>query len=327
MPLISVIVPVYNDEVTIQDTIESVLNQSFQDFELIIINDGSTDATLEVIKSIQDSRIKVSSYLNAGVSKARNRGISQAVGQYISFIDADDLWTADKLEAQFKTLQVNPQAAVAYSWTDYIDESGQFLRQGCHFTFNGDVYTRLLLSDFIGSGSNPLIRTQTLEEVGGFNPLLTHAEDWDLWLRLAACYEFVAVPYPQILYRISLNSASANVWEMEKSSIQVIEQAFAQAPESIQNLKPICLGNRYKGLTWKTLAGLPKRRKGLTAIRFFLYAISNDFSLLQKRITWKVLWKISIMILFPPQLALKLFTKFKYLSNLEALLVHIRTEP
>lgn len=327
MPLISVIIPVYNDEKTIRDTIECVLNQTLSDLELIIINDGSTDATLEVINSIQDSRIKVSSYLNAGVSEARNRGIFQAVGQYISFIDADDLWTKDKLDAQFKALQANPQAAVAYSWTDYIDESGQVLRQNCHFTFNGDVYAKLLLSDFIGSGSNPLIRTQALEEVGGFKTSLTHAEDWDLWLRLAALYEFVAIPYPQILYRISPNSASANVWQMEQSSMRVIEQAFAQAPESIQYLKPLCISNRYKGLTWKTLAGLPERYQGLTAARFFLYAISNDYSLFRKKIIWKVLLKIIIMVLLPPQLALILFTKFKHLSNLEALLVHIQTEP
>jgi hypothetical protein len=201
------------------------------------------------------------------------------------------------------------------------------LRPGCHFTFNGDVYTRLLLSDFVGSGSNPLIRAHSLAVVGAFNQSVTPAEDWDMWLRLAARYEFVAVPSVQILYRILPSSGSSNVWKMEKSSLQVIEQSFAQAPESIQYLKQICLGNRYKGLTWKILEGVPERRKGLTAVNFLGYAISNDPSLLGKKIIWKVLLKIAIIVLFPPQLALVLFTKFKHLSNLEALLVHIQTEP
>src|SRR3712207_3352824 len=114
MPLISVIIPVYNGEKTIQETIESVLNQTFPSFELIVINDGSHDSTLDIVSSIKDPRIKVFSYPNAGLSASRNRGISVACGEYVSFIDADDLWTPDKLEAQYKALQANPQAAVAY---------------------------------------------------------------------------------------------------------------------------------------------------------------------------------------------------------------------
>jgi glycosyltransferase involved in cell wall biosynthesis len=203
MPIISVIIPAYNAEKTIKETIQSVLNQTWQDFELLIINDGSQDATLEVIESIQDPRIKIFSYPNAGSSASRNRGIAIAKGEYISFIDADDLWTADKLEAQYKALQENSQAAVAYSWTDHIDESGQFLRSGPQQSFTGDVYARLLLEDFIGNGSNPLIRAQAFAEVGDFDESLAHSEDWDLWLRLAARYHFVAVPSPQILYRMS----------------------------------------------------------------------------------------------------------------------------
>ncbi|WP_329607065.1 glycosyltransferase family A protein [Planktothrix agardhii] len=102
MPLISVIIPAYNAEKTIQETIYSVLKQTWQDFELIVINDGSQDATLEVLSSIQDPRLRILSYSNAGLASSRNRGITEATGEYISFMDADDLWTPDKLEAQFQ---------------------------------------------------------------------------------------------------------------------------------------------------------------------------------------------------------------------------------
>jgi glycosyltransferase involved in cell wall biosynthesis len=327
MPLISVIIPVYNGEKTIQETIESVLNQTFKDFELLIINDGSQDATLDIVERIKDPRLKVFSCPNAGVSATRNRGISLASGEYISFIDADDLWTPDKLEAQLRVLQENPKAAVAYSWTDHIDESGHFFRQGPHSNFTGDVYGMLLLSDFVGNGSNPLIRSQAFTEVGGFDESLIPAADWDMWLRLAACYEFFAVTSPQILYRISPSSMSSNVWRMEAESLQIIERVFAHAPESLQHLKKKCLGNRYKYLTFKVLEGPPERKKGLTAARFLWHTLSNDPLLLRRRVIWKVLLKISIVILLPPQSAQAWLSKRKQLFNVEALLVHIQMEP
>ncbi|MEO1184545.1 MAG: glycosyltransferase [Cyanobacteria bacterium J06636_27] len=201
MPLISVIVPVYNGEKTIKETIESVLNQTFSNLELIIIDDGSQDSTLKVISDIKDSRLKVFSYKNAGVAISRNRGIKKSVGEFIAFLDADDLWTSDKLEVQLEALQSKPQAALAYSWVDYINAEGEFLHNGNHITINGNAYKQMLVENVLENGSNPLVRREALIYVGGFNQSLTPAEDWDMWLRLAACYDFVTVPYPQILYR------------------------------------------------------------------------------------------------------------------------------
>jgi glycosyltransferase involved in cell wall biosynthesis len=106
MPTISVIIPVYNGEKTIKQTVESVLNQTFRDFELLIINDGSQDATLEIIQAINDERIQVFSYQNSGVSASRNRALTKAKGEFISFIDADDLWTPNKLELQLKLCKI-----------------------------------------------------------------------------------------------------------------------------------------------------------------------------------------------------------------------------
>ena len=278
MPLISVIIPVYNGEKTLRETIESVLNQTESDFELIVINDGSRDATLDIVASIQDPRLKVFSYPNAGVSASRNRGFSHAEGKFIAFLDADDLWTPDKLEAQLRVLQENPQAAVAYSWTDHIDESSQFLSPGPHVTLSGDVYARLLLGNFLSNGSNVLIRAHALTEVGGFDELLTHGEDWDMWLRLAARYHFVAVPYSQILYRTSTASASSKIFRMEAGCLQVIERAYSQAPESLQHLKKETLGFLYKYLIYKTFEDIPKQQKGLKAIQLLWRYIRNDRS-------------------------------------------------
>ncbi len=316
MPLISVIVPVHNGEKTIKNTIDSVLIQSFTDFELIVVNDGSQDSTLAAINEIKDARIRVFSFPNSGVSVSRNRGLAEAKGEFISFLDADDLWTPDKLESQLKALQEKQQAAVAYSWSDWIDESGQFLRAGGHITVNGNAYEKLLLRDFVESGSNPLIRRKALEEVGTFDESLAFAEDWDLWLRLAARYEYVAVPSPQILYRISPKSASFNVWKMEAGSLKVIERHFAQAPESLQHLKRETLGRRYKYLMFKAIEGNLERKKGLVAVRFLLQAIRYDSSMLRRvKIMLIVLVKISAAIVLPSQQAQALLEASKKRSS------------
>lgn len=326
MPLVSVVIPVYNGEKTIEKTIESVFNQTFTDFELIIINDGSQDGTLEVISKITDSRLQVFSYENSGVTVSRNRGIEKASGEFIAFLDADDLWTPDKLQAQLQALQENPEAAVAYSWTDWIDEAGEFLRPGSHITANGDVYRKLLLINFLDNGSNPLIRKQALLEVGGFDELLPPAEDWDMWLRLAAKYHFVGVPSPQVLYRFSTSSASSNVLRLESSCLRVIEKAFARTDESLQPLKKYSIANIYKYLIYKSLEGFPEQRKGWNATKFLYGALRNQPDLLRKRIVWKVLFKIAVMILLPPQQGENILNKFKKFSDLGTLLTLIRLE-
>lgn len=329
MPLVSVIIPAYNCEKTIRETIESVLNQTVSDFELIVINDGSPDSTLEVASGIKDSRIKIFSYPNAGVSASRNRGISHARGEFIAFLDADDLWMPNKLEAQLKALQDNPQAQVAYSWMDCIDELGQFLRRGSYITENGNIYAKLLLMPFVETGSNPLIRAEALASVGGFDESLSYGEDWDLYLRLAARFHFVAVPYPHILYRVSANSASANVVGLEAGSLQVIERAFHQAPIPLPNrLRQYSLSNLYKYLTYKTLQGVASQQRGLTSARFLWHALRNDPSLLRSRVLIKVLFIITAMVLLMPQQAQALLNdRFRVLSNIDALLGYFRFNP
>ena len=249
MPVISVIIPAYNAEQTILDTIASIQKQSFSDFELLIINDGSTDRTLELVQAIADERIQIFSYKNAGVSAARNRGISHASGEFISFIDADDLWTPDKLELQLAALEHRPEAGVAYSWTYIMDEKGKFFHVDKSIFFEGDVYANLLVKNFLCSGSNSLVRKQALDAVGEFDSTLTHGEDWEFYLRLAATWPFVVVPKPQILYRQTSGSASSKIEVMERGILRATEKAFHAAPQELQHLKNENLANFYQYLT------------------------------------------------------------------------------
>lgn len=294
---ISVIIPVFNGELTIQETIYSILNQTFKNIEVIISDDGSTDSTLEIVNNISDSRIKILSYPNAGVSASRNRGIYQAKGEYISFMDADDLWTPDKLELQWQALQFNPQAAVAYSWTDYIGESSQFLKSGRRIKANGDVFSKLLITNFLENGSNPLIRKEALEKVGGFDESLSASEDIDLWLKLSADYEFVCIEKPQILYRSSTNSLSSNLKNMEATSLKVIERAFSYPKAyKLQHLKKQTISDFYKYLTFKAIEATPQKGRTTTTIYFLWnYIKNNPIAIMDK----KLMTIISVKILFP----------------------------
>jgi hypothetical protein len=163
--------------------------------------------------------------------------------------------------------------------------------------------------------------------VGGFDETLTPAEDWDMWLRLAARYHFVLVPAPQILYRLSANSESSNLLRMESACVRVLESAFKQAPDSVQHLKRHSFANVYKYLIFKCFDRSVKRSRALVAAKFLWCAVRNEPSLLQKRITWKVLLQIAIVLLLEPQLAQALLTKMERLGNLETLLLHMQLEP
>ena len=242
MPLISVIVPARNGEATIRDTIDSVLRQTLQDFEVLVIDDGSTDRTLDVVNGIHDERLRVKSFANGGLAVARNRGIEHSRGEFLSFIDADDLWTPEKLEAQLEVLRSRPEAGLAYSWTVFIDDEGGYLFAKEPQHFEGDVYADLLRECFIASGSNVLIRRECVESVGPFHGRFRAVEDWEYWLRVAQRWPFAVVRRYQILYRLSTKSMSCDVPTLETASMQLLERALAAAPDGAVSHEE-CLAN------------------------------------------------------------------------------------
>ena len=247
MPSVSVIIPAYNSQDTILEAIASVFNQTFTDLEVLVIDDGSTDNTCEYVRSIDDDRLKLLSYENGGVSVARNRGIANAKGEYISFLDHDDLWTFDKLAEQVAALQQSPNAGVAYSWTTimFSDEDPVRYRNLGRTYFEGDVYAEILVTNFVCSGSNILVRKEAAESIGEFDPSPTHNEDWDYYIRLAAKWHFALVPKYQIIYRQTSTSASSNARSFEEGGLLLADKAYQAAPEKFQHLKKRFLYNHY----------------------------------------------------------------------------------
>jgi len=278
MPTVSIITPVYNAEKTIRETIASVLAQTFTDFELILIDDGSTDDSLSIMQRFSDPRIQLFTFPNAGPQKSRNRGIDKATGQYLAFIDADDLWSTDKLECQVNALRETPQAAVAYSWTDVINEQSQVIHPGRYQDFEGDVFEPLLRDNFLGSGSNPLVRAEAMRTVGGFDEAIVAGQDWDMWLTLATRFKFVVVRKVQIFYRkISYaKSWSSNLKRQEVGLTQVIEKHVGHLKEAT-TLKNRCIASCYRYLLFECFEKCaPTPQNGRLAFRFFWRAITSS---------------------------------------------------
>ncbi|GAA6616696.1 glycosyltransferase family 2 protein [Scytonema sp. NUACC26] len=311
MPKISVVIPAYNAELTIAETINSVLLQTFTNFEIIIINDGSKDKTLEIVKGVNDKRVKVFSYENGGLPTARNRGIACAIGEFIAFLDADDLWTQNKLELQLAALQQNPEAGVAYSWTCFMDVDEQGKPISFHpspsYFFVGDVYKNLLVSDFIHSGSNTLIRKEAVESIGEFDPTLKSCEDWDYWLRLAAKWNFVVVPKHQVLYRRTPGAMSSKVEVMKQASLMVMEKAYKVAPLELQYLKKYTFTSFHKYCASLYLqyridtSGISQAQEHLWT------ALCLQPQILLEQATQKLLIKLFLKRVFPTHIANYLF--------------------
>lgn len=296
MPEISVVLPVYNGEKYLDQTIRSVLDQTFEDFELLIINDGSKDRTLDILQGIQDPRIKIFSYSNAGLAASRNRGIAQAAGDFIAFIDADDLWTRDKLDAQLQALRRYSVPAVAYSWTDYIDENSRYAASGSRITDMGNVYRKLLEMNFIESGSNLMVPRKAFFEVGDFDESLSIAEDWEMSVRLARQYHFVPVKSVQILYRMNSHAMTSKLNFLERGNLKTIDKVFSQVASSDLYIKEKLLINLYLYFIKQALVNLIGVHRGLRVSGRLWDITHNRLSWLVRPVILKIAFKILLIL-------------------------------
>ena len=194
-PIVSVIIPTYNRAALLPRAIRSVLNQSFQDFELIIVNDGSTDNTEEVVKSFEDNKIRyIRHEKNRGGSAARNTGIKAAQGQYIGLLDDDDEWLPEKLEKQINKFQgLSEGYGVVYSGFSYVyDKKGEIICNNVPM-LRGNVYDSLIKGCILGSPT-PVIKKICFQKAGFFDETLPSCQDWDMWIRISKNYNFDFVP-------------------------------------------------------------------------------------------------------------------------------------
>ena len=211
MAKVSTIIPTYNCESYIKETLESVLSQTYKDIELIVVDDGSTDRTREIIESFKPRLKYILQDKNTGPSAARNKGIEQAKGKYIAFLDHDDVWMPNKIEEQIKLLESNKKdVALVYSDGYNVTPSGSQVSALFDITkpHRGFVFEELLSDNFIPT-SSVVVKKEILREVGRFNERFLISQDFDLYLRIAECHKIDFVDLPLFKHRIYPDSASS----------------------------------------------------------------------------------------------------------------------
>ncbi len=251
-PIISVVVPAYNIEAYIAAALSSLESQSFSNFEVLVIDDGSSDRTAELVRSFsdRDSRFKLLQKSNGGLSSARNYGIRQAKGEYIALLDGDDVYGSEKLANHVARLRSSPQIGVVYSASQAIRDDGTptFMRLSGK-PIKRDPLAALLCKNFIGHGSNAMFRRSIFDEVGEFDETLRSCEDVDFWLRIAATkkWDFQREPKIHSFYRVRPSGLSFDVQEMKASQLRVIIAACKRDPELVESILPTAYAymNRY----------------------------------------------------------------------------------
>jgi glycosyltransferase involved in cell wall biosynthesis len=269
-PAVSIIIPAYNASEYIQETISSVLNQSFQDFEVIVVDDGSTDGTVEMVEKFHD-HIQLIRRSNGGAAKARNAGIEAARGEWIAFIDADDIWMPDKLELQLE--QASSEFQMVYTDRSNIGTLDGLpkIQSLIQPLYEGDIFLDLLLKGNFITTSSVLIRTGVCNELGGFSEEKNFtAEDWDLWLRVAARYKIGACKKPLVQYRLHAKGVSRNPLRMNRARVLVISRALNSGRAN--QLSPM-LRRQIWARTWAT-NGWDAARHGKRLAAFTAYSKS-----------------------------------------------------
>jgi len=227
IPKVSVIIPTYNRADLLPRAIDSVLNQTYQDFELIIVNDGSIDNTEDIVKRFQkkDKRIQYIKYdKNRGPSEARNTGMKIAKGKYVAFLDSDDEWLENKLEKQLDVFK-NPQINVVTCWAYWVNE---IKNKTSIYTvpYFDDPLPYILKENYIlSSPSGVILKKNVIEKIGFFDSSLRIAQDWDYWMRIIENgYNFYVIPQPLLKYFFRKENLTNSTSNFEKA--QNIEKIF-----------------------------------------------------------------------------------------------------
>lgn len=226
MATVSVVIPAYGHATFLKSTIESILRQTYEDYEVIVVDDGSPDDTPRVAAEF-GSAIWYIRQQNQGMAAARNTGIRHASGDVISFLDDDDLWLPDYLSTVVPHFQTDPRLAALHTGYQLTtDKGGQdFPRQGTRTVPSHELYDTLIEAGFFPP-SSVSVRASCLESVGVFDEGLQGLADWDLWLRICREYRFIGIPDVLVKYRLHAGGLSSNVQHMTEDRLKAVRKHF-----------------------------------------------------------------------------------------------------
>lgn len=263
MPSVSVIMPVYNSAATVAESLRSVLNQTYADLEILIVDDGATDDSMAICQQFSDPRIQIIHQQNRGLAGARNTGIRHAQGDYLAFLDSDDLWLPEKIELHLRHLDRSPQVGVSFCRSSFIDDQGQPL----------GIYQMPKLTDItpeylfcrnpIGNGSAVVIRRAVLDQIRFeenlygtvedfyFDDRFRQSEDIECWLRIAlqTHWQIEGIPEALTLYRVNAGGLSANILKQYETWERILVKTQTYNPEFVQRW-----GNKARAYQLRYLA-------------------------------------------------------------------------
>lgn len=269
-PLVSIIMPVFNGENFVKKAIQSVLAQTYTNYELIIIDDGSTDGSYPVIKPFLNKKIQYIYQENIGVAAARNTGISVSAGELIALLDQDDVWLPHKLLLQIEFLNNNPQIGLVHTTIQCINDKDEFVScKGMIWvgSYSGNCGSQLLA----GNGIAPLTilaKANLIKQCGNFNQNRAPADDWDLWLRMSRITSFGFIPEICAYYRIHNANESKNLLKMKRAEIAVLKDYLADFRSSMTT--------KEKYITERKLMAFYNRAADLAKIQG-LYKEANSY--------------------------------------------------
>ncbi len=292
MKKVSVIIPVYGVEKYIAAAVQSVLEQTYENFEVLIIDDESPDRSVEICQQFNEPRIKIIHQANRGLAGARNTGIRHAEGEYLGFLDGDDLWLPEKLEKHVNHLENSPSVGVSFSRSLFVDEAGNSL----------GTYTMPQLTDIdplcllkgspIGNGSAPVIRREVFEAIKFqdnlygtvedfyFDDHFRRSEDIECWLRivLQTPWQIEGIPEALTLYRVNSGGLTSSLLKQLESWEQVIEKTRSYAPELINQWESLSMAYQLRFLG-RTAVRL---QDGSMAVKLLNRSLSTDWRILQE---------------------------------------------
>jgi glycosyltransferase involved in cell wall biosynthesis len=303
-PRVSVVLPTYCRSRRIIPTIESVLAQTFRDWEMVVVDDGSPDDTGEVVQELARSepRIRYHRQPNGGGAAARATGMALARGEYVAFLDHDDRWTPDKLALQVEHLDRHPEDGMVYGRVDFIDEDGNPKGTLKVRYRSGSIRNELVVSqNLLGTYTNPMIRANLLRESGGPDPSVGMSDDWDLFIRLADKAPVGFIDRTLVLYNIG-NEASQT--RDMTGAIEAEKRVLEKHRALVERLDPV---SRFR-LAWN----MRHRRAGM--LRITAHRAQANGELRQAAMWYRRAAALDFTVLLPPYVLMDLASLTKRLA-------------
>lgn len=290
MKKVSVIIPVYGVEKYIAATVQSVLDQTYKNFEVLIIDDASEDRSIDICQQFTDPRIKIIHQANRGLAGARNTGIRHAQGEYLAFLDGDDLWLPQKLEKQVAHLENSPPVGVSFSRSAFINEAGKALGTYQMPKLKGITTPYLLCRNPVGNGSAPVIRREVFEAIKFqdnlhgtiedfyFDEHFRQSEDIECWIRISikTDWEIEGISEALTLYRVNSGGLSANMLKQLDSWEKVIEKTRSYAPKIVAQWETLARAYQLRYLARRAV----RLQDGSMAVQLLNRALATNWRIL-----------------------------------------------